>query len=77
MVKNNWFGRKNYNKEEMREKFKTISNGEYAKILYDKFSKERVDAELDKFLKYDFFERSGGGIGITRMIRALKLSNLL
>ncbi len=65
------------NKEEMREKFKTISNGEYAKILYDKFTKERVDSELDKYLEYDFFERSGGEIGITRMLRALKLSNLL
>ena len=27
---------------------------------------ERVDAELDEFLKYDFIPRSGGGIGITR-----------
>lgn len=65
------------NKEEMREKFKTISNGGYANILYAQFSKERVEAELEKFLEYDFFERSGGGIGMTRMIRALKLSNLL
>lgn len=65
------------NKEEMREKFKTISDGGYANILYSKFSKERVEAELDKFLEYDFFERSGGGIDMTRMIRALKLSNLL
>ena len=38
-----------------------------------------VDAlkELDDFLSKDFFERSGGGIGVTRMIRAMKLSNLL
>ena len=65
------------NKEEMREKFKSISGGGYANILYAQFSKERVEAELEKFLEYDFFERSGGGIGMTRMIRALKLSNLL
>lgn len=65
------------NKEEMREKFKTISNGDYVNMLYSQFSKQRVEAELDKFLDYNFFERSGGGIGLTRMIRALKLSNLL
>jgi len=28
-------------------------------------------------LKKDFFERSGGGIGVGRMIRAMRLSNLL
>jgi len=61
----------------MKEKFETISEGGYADILYEKFGKERVQNELEEFLKNDFFERSGGGIGVTRMIRAMKLSNLI
>jgi len=63
--------------EEMKEKFETISQGGYANILYSQFGKERVQKELDDFLKKDFFPRSGGGIGVTRMIRAMKMSNLL
>lgn len=59
--------------EEMRDLFHTISNGEYAGILYDKFGKDRVEEELEDFLSFDFFPRFGGGIGITRLIRALKL----
>jgi aspartyl/asparaginyl-tRNA synthetase len=65
------------NKDEMRETFRTISNGDYAKLLYSHFGKERVDAELEEFLKYDFIPRSGGGIGITRLISSLKKENLL
>ena len=61
----------------MRNTFLTISDGEYAKMLYDNFGEERVNNELEEFLKLDFFPRSGGGIGVTRMIRALKLSNLI
>ena len=61
----------------MKDKFYTISNGGYANLLFAQFGKERVEKELNDFLKKDFFERSGGGIGVTRMIRAMKLSNLL
>ena len=61
----------------MREQFNTISNGEYANTLYAQFSKDRVQNELNEFLKHNFMKRCGGGIGMTRMIRALKLSNLL
>tara|TARA_B100001123_G_C15334212_1_gene1032245 strand:- start:793 stop:1632 length:840 start_codon:yes stop_codon:yes gene_type:complete len=64
-------------KEEMKDKFLTISNGLYAQKLYDLFGEERVNSELDKFLQNDFIERSGGGIGMTRLIRAMRLSNLL
>ena len=64
-------------KEEMRDQFYKISDGGYANILFSNFTKERVEGELDEFLNFDFFERCGGGIGVTRMIRALKLSNLL
>ena len=59
-------------KDQMRETFYTISDGEYAQLIIDKFGKERVEAELEKFLDFDFFPRSGGGIGVTRLISALK-----
>ncbi len=65
------------NVDEMREVFNTISGGEYAELLFSQFGKERVSKELDEFLSKNFFQRSGGGIGMTRMIRAMKLSNLL
>jgi len=64
-------------KDEMREMFNSISDGKYKDILYSKFSKTRVDKELDAFLDMDFFERYGGGIGVTRMIRAMEMSKLL
>ena len=63
--------------EEMRKQFYTISEGGYSKILFDTFTKERVEKELEEFLSFNFFKRSGGGIGLTRLIRAMKLSNLL
>lgn len=63
--------------EEMRATFYSIENGEYAQRLFDMFGKERVEEELEEFLQLNFFPRSGGGIGITRMIRAMQLSNLL
>ena len=65
------------NVDEMREQFHTISNGEYAGLLYNHFSKERVEAELEEYLKHDFFPRFGGGIGVTRMVRAMEMSGLL
>jgi aspartyl/asparaginyl-tRNA synthetase len=65
------------NPTEMRHDFKNISNGLYAKTIYEHFGKERVDAEMDVFLNNEFFPRSGGGIGITRLIRSMKLENLM
>ena len=59
-------------KEQMRDTFYTISNGEYAQLIIDKFGRSRVEKELEDFLSFDFFPRSGGGIGITRLISALK-----
>ena len=61
----------------MKKQFHEISNGSYANILYSNFTKERVDKELDEFLEFDFFERSGGGIGLTRLIRVMKEAELL
>jgi len=62
------------NIDEMRKTFYSISGGEYAKILFGEFGKDRVEKELEEFLSFDFFPRFGGGIGITRLIRALKLN---
>jgi len=59
--------------EEMRQYFDTISDGGYKKKLYDLFGKERVEKELDEYFDNKFFPRFGGGIGITRLIRALKM----
>ena len=64
-------------KESMRQMFNSISNGEYANTLYAQFSKERVQKEMNNFLSKDFMPRFGGGIGMTRMIRAMKLSNII
>lgn len=65
------------NPQEMRHLFHTISGGMYADILHAQFGKDRVEEELEKFLSFNFFPRCGGGIGITRMIRALKQANIL
>ena len=63
--------------DEMREQFHTISNGEYAQLLYNLFGKERVLKELDEFLQFDFIPRFGGGIGVTRMISAMRIAGLM
>jgi aspartyl/asparaginyl-tRNA synthetase len=59
--------------EEMRNMFYTIENGAYCAKLFELFGKERVEDELEKFLSYEFFPRFGGGIGLTRMARAMEL----
>jgi aspartyl/asparaginyl-tRNA synthetase len=57
----------------MKEMFYTIENGGYAGKLFELFGKDRVEAELEKFLSFDFFPRFGGGIGMTRLARAYEL----
>ena len=56
--------------EEMRENFHTISDGMYADLLFEEFGQERVEKELDDFLSLKMIPRVGGGIGLTRLIRA-------
>lgn len=58
-------------KDIMRQQFETISNGEYAKKLYDLFGYDRVQDELNEFLELEFIPRCGGGIGLTRLIDAI------
>ncbi len=62
---------------EQRNSFYSIEDGKYAEKLFDLFGKDRVVDELEDFLSYEFFSRSGGGLGIPRMIRAFELSGLL
>lgn len=56
----------------MEKRFYTISDGMYAKTLFSHFGKDRVRKELDEFLSLPMMKRFGGGVGITRLIRALK-----
>jgi aspartyl/asparaginyl-tRNA synthetase len=63
--------------DDMRHRFKTISGGMYSKLLYNQFGRERVDREMDEFLSHKFITRSGGGIGMTRLIRSMELEGLI
>ena len=65
------------NAREMKDNFYNISGGEYAKLLFQQFTEQRVIDELGEYLSHDFFPRFGGGIGLTRMARALELESLL
>jgi aspartyl/asparaginyl-tRNA synthetase len=65
------------NVEEMRHQFHTISDGEYAGLLFNHFGRKRVEDELEEYLSLDMFDRFGAGIGVTRMVRAMKLEGLL
>mgnify|MGYP001185172019 FL=1 len=64
-------------KEIMLDRFKKIMNGGYKEKMYELFGEERTMDELEEFLKFNFFKRSGGGIGVTRLIRSMKLEGLM
>jgi aspartyl/asparaginyl-tRNA synthetase len=61
----------------MREQFHTISDGKYASLLYDLFGKKRVEAELEDFLSLPFIPRYGGGIGVSRLMKAMETAGAL
>jgi aspartyl/asparaginyl-tRNA synthetase len=65
------------NVNEMRETFYTLSDGQYAQLLFNAFGEERVTEELDAYLALPLFPRFGAGIGVTRMARALTLAGLM
>lgn len=62
---------------QMRRDFYAVSNGYYHKLLFRRFGKERVVKELEYYVQLDMRSRFGGGVGITRLVRALKLNNTL
>ena len=64
-------------KKIMRERFNTIMEGAYKDKIYELFGKDRTDKEMDDYLDFEMFPRSGGGIGVTRLIRSMKLEGLI
>lgn len=63
--------------DQMRQSFYTISDGKYAEKLFELFGRDRVEAELNEFLELSFFPRSGGGIGLTRLINAYQKGDVM
>lgn len=61
----------------MLAKFITIEGGAYKAKLFNLFGRERVMQELNDFLSLDFVPRFGGGIGVTRLIRAMILAGVV
>jgi aspartyl/asparaginyl-tRNA synthetase len=61
----------------MKERFNSIMDGAYKDKIYELFGKDRTDKEMDDYLDFDMFKRCGGGIGITRLIRSMKLEGLI
>jgi len=62
---------------EMRNNFYRVSNGQYAERLFGLFGRERVETELNRYLGLPMVPRFGAGIGITRIVRALKKEGIL
>jgi aspartyl/asparaginyl-tRNA synthetase len=62
--------------DQMANEFYAISEGKYSQKLFDLFGKERVEKELHEFLELDFIPRSGGGIGLTRLIDAMRKEDI-
>lgn len=65
------------NIDDMIYQFYNIENGEYAKRLFYLFSKKRVLKELNDYIKLKFIMRSGGGIGVTRLLRSMNMRKLI
>lgn len=63
-------------KDWMRQRFHTIENGEYSDLLFTQFGKDRVLKELDIYLSMPMIKRFGGGIGLTRLARAMQMEGL-
>ncbi len=59
--------------DNMRNSFYTISDGEYANLLFNKFGKDRTVREFDEYLGYNLVPRCGGGIGLTRLMRSYEM----
>ena len=63
--------------KQMRKNFLSISDGQYANLLFKQFTEDRVMFELEEYLSHGFFPRFGAGIGVNRMARAMKLEGVL
>ena len=58
----------------MRKNFYSVSAGRYAEKLFELFGEDRVMRELDDYLSLEMFPRFGGGIGLTRLARAMNIA---
>lgn len=65
------------NTEEMKKQITKQDSGEYIKAMYKHFGKDRVDKEINEYLDYKFIPRCGGGLGMSRIIRGLKLEGII
>lgn len=63
--------------QEMESSFLTISDGQYSKLLFEKFGRNRVNEELEIFLSHPMIERWGFGSGLSRLHRSMKIKGLL
>tara|TARA_R100001594_G_scaffold34049_1_gene62871 strand:- start:361 stop:1182 length:822 start_codon:yes stop_codon:yes gene_type:complete len=63
--------------EEMRYNFLNQSDGKYAQTLYKQFGEKRVMEELEEYLSNKFIPRWGFGLGMMRLISAMKHQELL
>ena len=64
--------------EVMLDRFKNICEGAYADKLLSEFDAERImDIEMKDYLDLPFVTRSGGGIGVTRLIQSMEKEGLL
>ncbi len=64
-------------KDTMLLRFNTITEGKYREKIVSLFGEERTMGEMEDYLSFDFFSRAGGGIGMTRLIRSMKLEGLM
>lgn len=65
------------NAVEMKSNFLGVSEGKYARLLFNKFGEDRVLKELDEYLDSSEHSSFGGGIGIIRLARAMKLAKII
>ena len=61
----------------MLDRFNSICGGAYKEKLFSLFGETRTFEEIKEYLKLSFFPRSGGGIGMTRLIRSMKMEKLI
>ena len=63
--------------EQMKYSFNNISDGMYANLLFEQFGKDRVMLELEEYLNLAMIPRWGFGMGVNRLLRAMKLKNII
>lgn len=65
------------NVSEMRDQIVLQDKGNYIRTMYQFFGNQRVEEEIEEYLDYKFIPRCGGGLGMSRIIRGMKIEGLL